>query len=289
MDVAQENNVAMPLGELLKLLPAGAVESKDELRRIIEDSLGGELAVESGYVVRRDMLHLIGESISAGFESERKIVQVCWFVRSHPKLFSDALIIAVSGSASYGSARSGDDTDVFLVVRDGHLWTTLFKILVYLRAARLLGLHRGSGLSELCVSVVFTKKGFEELLRKRDDPLTARELISLKPVLGLGILNWYISQTAWISRYYPRFRPRPPYALPPKSGGGGLFDKMLGVLLGGYLELVAGLRNALFRLGGRSERVFRVVRSEEQLIYESAKYVALREKYLTHFTKHGAE
>ncbi len=287
VSVAQSNNAAISLEDLFNLMPADQVHSVGELEGIIRECLGETLLVEAGYVVMRGALELVETTRMAQLESAKKIQQVKSFVDSHHKLFTNALVVAVSGSASYGSARKGDDVDIFLVTRNGALWSTLFKILLYIRARRILRVDP-ENTSNLCFSVVFTKRGFDELLKSRSDPLSARELINLKPVKGAETLSWYLANTKWIKAYYPRFSLPSPRGHPPIVFDGKQDDTPISILLGAYLTIVAKFRNTLFRLQGRDQDVFRVVKSKDKLIYESRRYVDLRARYLEFFKNHSA-
>lgn len=282
VSVAQSNNAAISLRELLNLMPTDQVHSADQLKDIIRECLGETLLVEAGYVVTREALKLVETTRMAQLESAKKIQQVKSFVDSHHKLFADALVVAVSGSASYGSANKGDDVDIFLITKNGALWSTLFKILLYIRIRRILRVD-SENISNLCFSVAFTKRGFEELLKSRSDPLSARELINLKPVKGGETLGWYLANTEWIKGYYPSFSSPSPRKQPPMALGRKQDDTPLSILLGAYLATVAKLRNTLFRLQGRDQDVFRVIRSKDRLIYESHRYVELRTRYLKFF------
>ncbi len=281
VDIANMNGAAITLGDLLDLLPLN-INSTGELAEAITNQLGDQLVVKDGYVARRDRTALIGSTKSSVNESNRKIQDTKIFVESNPKLFSDAVIVAVSGSASYGSANSDDDVDVFLVTRSGVLWKTLFRILLYIRAKRVLRLD-GGFLSKLCFSIAFTVDGFEELLKTRSDPLTARELVALKPIKGGTTLNWYLSSAGWIRSYYPRFSPRRTNTAPPTEHRHSVSEALVGRLVGSYLEFVARIRNHLFKLQGSYDSMFKVVRGKNMLIYESLRYVELRRRYVWAF------
>ncbi len=282
VSVAQSNNAAISLRDLLNLMPTDQVHSADQLEDIIRECLGETLLVEGGYVVTRGAPELAETTRMTQLESAKKIQQVKSFVDSHHKLFADTLVVAVSGSASYGSAKKGDDVDIFLITKNGALWSTLFKILLYIRVRRILRVD-SENISNLCFSVIFTKRGFEELLKSRCDPLSARELINLKPVKGGETLGWYLANTEWIKAYYPRFNSPPPRKQPPTAFSGKQDDTPLSILLGAYLAIVAKFRNTLFRLQGREQDVFRVIRSRDKLVYESHRYVELRARYFKFF------
>ncbi|MEM0271432.1 MAG: hypothetical protein QW514_02670 [Thermoprotei archaeon] len=282
VSVAQTNNSAISLEDLLGLMPTGQVKNVSELEHIIKEFLSGSICTDGGYAFRCGASDLVEKTRLTKLESAEKIRQTKSFVELHMKLFENTLIVAIAGSTSYGSANKNDDVDIFLVAKNGSLWSTLFKILIYIRVRRLLRIGRES-IPNLCFSVVYTKRGFEELLRGKPDPLTARELINLKPIIGEEELGWYLTHTAWIRDYYPRFNPTQDSKSPSNASSAQLADTLLGQLVGGYLNMVGKFRNTLFRLQGRMQDVFRVIYSRDGLVYESQRYVKLRARYREFF------
>jgi hypothetical protein len=280
VEVATKNGSAITCDELLFLLPLDGVRDVDELNSFIQGRLGGLVVSKENFVTTSATSKLIESTIAKRMVSMKKIFAVKEFLSSHPSLFGDVLIAAVSGSTSYGSSDTDDDVDVMLVTKNGKLWTTLFKTLLFLRTRKIV-FHSPKNRIEFCFSMVATAQGFKDFLENTKNALVARELLYLKPVKGEGLLMSVLSGCSWIRRYYPRFKPatneEPAFDVSTKKLG--LVESLAFNIVGSYLCFVARLRNAHFRSSGRPADVFEVIKSVDMLIYESNRYKALKRLY----------
>jgi len=285
VEVATKNGSAIPCNELLFLLPLNGVRNVGELNSLIQRRFEGVLLSKENFVTTHSTSSLIESTIVRRRASSKKILAVKEFLDSHPALFKDTLIAAVSGSTSYGSSDADDDVDVMLVVENGKLWTALFKILLFLRARKLL-LNSAKSHIKFCFSMATTIEGFRNFLENTKNALVARELLYLKPVKGEALLLSVLSECNWIQRYYPRFKFAADKKLVANASKSErrLVDYLAFGLVGSYLSFVANLRNALFRRSGRLSDVFEVKKSINMLIYESNRYKDLKRLYSEAFT-----
>ncbi|MEM3857539.1 MAG: hypothetical protein QXI37_03425 [Thermoprotei archaeon] len=284
IELAKDNGVCLPLSDLLQLVPNGSADALESLKTELENSFdfsNGVVAPRSHALTLQPATHRRAEI------SKEKVRYVKRLVSSHPGLFGDALIVAVSGSASYMSASEDDDADLFLVIKDGKMWTTLFKLLTYIRAARVLGLAD----TDYCLSIILTANSFEELLKTRRDPLLARELLKLVPVKGERRLRNALATCKWISMYFPGVTYDGGYSEQgdvAKVSQANLAEKILFRLLSGYLSAVAKIRNFFYDARNQSEKVFEFIRDENFMTYESNRYKGLRELYGKAFKEAGS-
>ncbi len=283
VEVAERNNSVLDLAELQRLMPAGYPMTQAKLRNFICRTLTDIHVSHDGFVfdgkVATDLDYVRkSKSISA-----ERIEYARRFVEQHPKLFDKIQIVAVSGSTSYGSSGPQDDLDLMVVARDGFLWISILRLLVYLRAMRLSQPRSLS--SRFCLSPIFTRSGLREFLRNSRNALTARDLLTLIPLKGGMELARIITENDWIREYYPQgvqskkleeSQPRePPKAHP--------LERLCFEGLQRYLSLVAWARNAKLLRSGREPDLFRFKRSPDYAVYESGRYVELLKMYSSAF------
>lgn len=283
VNVAAENNSAVSAAELIKLLPDGPLLSTKELSKALELQ-APDLLASGGMVTYRNREDLVYESRLRMEHSRKRIENVRQFVRTHPKLFRNVLVVAVSGSTSYLSSAPSDDLDLLIVTRDGKLWITLLSLLVYLRVRKTLAPVLGK-LHDYCLSLSFTKSGFRHFLETSRSPLTARELINLRIIRGADWMAEAVNECKWIREYYPTIS---------LGQGSGSFENdtrststqenLIHAFLSRYLKFIAAIRNLLFLANGLTARVFRVLENPEMLMYESAKYESLKRRYTEFFS-----
>lgn len=280
--IAAENNSAVSVAELIKLLPDCSPLSANELSRALELQTPEFAAVE-GFVTYRNRVDLVHESKLKMEYSKKRIEKVRHFVQAHNTLFRNALVVAVTGSTSYFSSEPTDDLDLLIVTHDGKLWVTLLSLLIYLRARKLFAPLLGN-FPDYCLSLNFTKNGFRRFLEDSGNPLTARELINLRTVRGANLVAEAVSRCEWIVKYYPRIPLGQKADMDTNVGAHpAISERLTYALLASYLKFVASIRNFLFLANGVTERVFTVLENSEMLMYESIKYDSLKQRYIEFF------
>jgi hypothetical protein len=98
---------------------------------------------------------------------------------------------------SGGSALSyGEDLDLFVVAAPGRAWTvTLLSVLL----AKAMGLRRA-----ICVNYLVDEGALHIPAR---DFFTAHQVLTLKPVYGLGVYERFVRENAWVKEHFPNFTP----------------------------------------------------------------------------------
>ena len=111
------------------------------------------------------------------------------------KLFNWVRFIGVSGSVAAGFSKDDDDTDVFIVVRNGTAWIyrgiTVFRNLFHnkIRAKR----HKQVR-NKLCLNLITEERGLEF----PEDIFNMHELLFLIPIYNKKYKRYILSQNPWL-------------------------------------------------------------------------------------------
>jgi len=273
---ARTNGALVSLEELARLLPEHTTEEE------LADAIASTPLLRSMFEVRSGFLteHLEGASDPLPREAlnrstaSKNLVQAADFVaRLHSSGFG---MVAVSGSTSYGSASLSKDIDLFCVAPTGRMWASLVRALLMARAYGIL--HRGRPV--ICLSCVMDEDYACSAFESRRDSLFARDAIQAKVLKGQGIYQSLMERAPWISKLYPvAYRKAARRGARANLGRPTRPDRILNRLIfetaGRYIRVKSSFLNR--RLGSGSR--FEVHCTESHLMYESRRYLALRDEY----------
>jgi len=178
-------------------------------------------------------------------------------------------MIALSGSLALDNSKMNSDIDLFIVGRQGRLWTT--RIFTKLLAI-CLGLHRWD--SKVSGRFCLNHYVSDSALRLDQCNLyTARLFSQLIPVYGFACYRTFQKENLWVRQFLPRY---PWYRFPPfpVMADGGLMSKvkafeegLLGGRVGDWVEatMAAWQRHHIEQDPRRLSPEAQVVTSEEML------------------------
>jgi len=279
---ARRNGSLVSVQELSRLLPEMASESEVEAAILSDTSLSSRFELKSGYLTERsedlqpDPLLLEAESrrvARANLSHASKLVPLL--------LPSGFIVVAVSGSTSYGSASLSRDADLFCVAPPGRMWVSLAKGLLIARAYGLVNRRAPN----FCLSCVMDEAYAHSVFRLQGHPLFARDALEAKVLVGRGSYKSLLKTAGWMSDYFP-FAYREAIMDSPEASKiqrrpalARILNRLLFLTLSRYIRVKSSLLNRNLRAGGRSGDLFRVRCGEDHLIYESRRYVDLRREY----------
>ena len=193
----------------------------------------------------------------------------------------DTGLFSVSGSTSYYSTSPGDDLDFFTITRDGSLWFFLFKSMIFARIYRILHRECPPSCFSYAVDHSFAKKAFAI-----DDPLFARDALNVIVLYGHSLYDQLLRESSWMNSYFPRL-----YQLKTKHGqktvehgsrkslNGQVVNSFLFLTLGRYLRVKSALANRRLQSQAKTSSLFTLKYGPDHFIFESARYLKLREIY----------
>jgi hypothetical protein len=142
-----------------------------------------------------------GECASSAPRKWRRVRRAAEFLRLVP--FVE--FVGVCNTLAYDNARPESDMDVFIVVRDGHLWTSRALVTAVVHA---LGLRRHDDKirDRVCLSFYVTQSALDlsPLTLKPVDPELALWVAQMVPVLDRhGTFAAFRRANAWVERILP--------------------------------------------------------------------------------------
>jgi hypothetical protein len=275
---AQLNGAALTLIDLLQLLQPGT--TSEGLAQAFESHprLSKEFVLSEGFVVGR-----VGSHPPVSDHDERQNYFAV-NVRAAKWLSErlEAVIVAVSGSTSYRTATHKDDVDLFCVTRREEMWVFLARALILTRVSRLLDKSR----VPICLSCVMDESYARKLFSSDRGALFARDALVAEVVRGRERYDSLLESASWIGRYFPKLyglkmstRGRWKGTDAARSSWTRVANLFLFITLGSYIRAKAQLHNKLLAKQGKGLSLFHVRIDLDHLIYESTKYLRLREMY----------
>lgn len=283
--IAVESGSSLSLEEALDLLPAEEFPDAETVAEFVrkDPELSRELAVlgrEITRVGREDLASIRDERravawdhLGKGRELVRQLVGRCPWTR----------VVGVSGSTAYGGARAQDDLDFFIVVDSNRVWVTLFFALLLARRAK----AQGESGPTFCFNCVWDEAKCEEAFRDSQDPLFAREALTLVVLSGEDHYRSLLESAPWMAAYFPRLyfsRQNRPIVAQPRQPGGGPFWTVVNLAVATglvpYLWIINARRNRQLRRTGRSSAQFATVLRPGFFALESRRFSELRKSYV---------
>lgn len=276
--VASKCDYAISLEEVSHLMPEGAAFEPQNLKRIIAEderfTLRGKLAVLRG----RE--HLLGYRSMRHRASENSMKLASAFVGDLARRCPYLKLAAVSGSVAYKNAKELDDIDIFLVTEPGRLWLAIFNALLLARIYNIKGYMARRPIN-FCLSYAVDSGRCEKEFARRRTPLFAREVLSIRTLLGFNYYASLVVRNHWIAKRFPRLfkarlgnTPNQPDEdpSPPHSLLGGFINLFLCMVLSRFLALKGLIRNIKYLKAGRTEDLFEVITAEDACMYNSRRY-----------------
>lgn len=278
---ARMHEASVSLSELAQLMPENT-ETGDLVSAF--ESLPGlreGYRLKEGYVFNKNESHKDSSDVS---ERHGRAVANIKLARAISSRLGreHAVVMAVSGSASYGSASVHDDIDLFCVTPRGRMWIFLTKALVLSRAFHILKKSSRS----INISCVMDEEYAEALFSTDQGPLFARDALMAEVIHGHEAYEGLLEAASWMRCYFPRLyglkrhlsRPRPS-GQRTRNGGVGLVNLLLYHGIGSYVQLKTRFHNRLLSKGGKTSSLFVPRIGLSHLVYESKRYLALKSLY----------
>lgn len=285
MGIAAANDSTMTADELQVLLPTAMFQDPDQVTKFIraDPELRHELTLIDDEIVPRADPTLLTRRDEGRRLAEQRIQIARDFAATLQRFCPGLELLAISGSVAYGRTRLEDDIDFFLVAGADRMWITLLSAMVLARLARL----RRRDLPVLCFNRTEEAEGTRDRFQASGEPLFAREALNLKVLVGTGFYHDLLESSPWMERWFPslyRMRLTGTTPEPSRRTSGASTLTALGnvvamVVLGPFLWLVGGVRNARLRKEGRDKALFRTVVERRFCAYESKKYEDLGDEY----------
>jgi hypothetical protein len=102
-------------------------------------------------------------------------------------------MVAVTGSLAVENADAGEDIDYLIITAPGRVWTARTQTMIVVRLASLQGIT-------LCPNYLLSE---DALALSVHDLYTARELVQMRPLAGLGVHRRLIEANAWLQDFLP--------------------------------------------------------------------------------------
>ncbi len=279
LKVAEMHGSPVALSDLVQLLPAGTA-TKDIVDAFeILPALPGNYVLKDGLLVPGD--HPLSIDFTRRVQHSIANIKVARWL-SQALGGSEALTIAVSGSTSYKAASPRDDVDLFCVTRSHTMWFFLAKALLLTRASRFL---RRSN-APICLSCLMDEGYATRLFTKDGGALFARDALVAEVVQGHDRYASLLNSAPWMKRYFPRLYAgkSTPAGIQENSGPkASIWNRcanlFLFITVGTYIRAKAHFHNHILVREGKSMSTFHARVGPDHLIYESAKYIKLREIY----------
>ena len=281
VNVARMHDSALALSDLVKLMPSGT--TLESLTREFESrpSLSERYSLEGDFIIPRGGASSSKEEYTDRLSNSEANIQVArWLSTKLGR--SQALSVSVSGSTSYRSASRNDDVDLFCVTRTGSMWFFLTKALLLTRASRL---FKRSG-TPICLSCVMDSRYAATVFGEDRGALFARDALAAEVILGRAEYARLLESARWMGDYFPAIYSRKTAGTetrggPPASVTGftSALDRLLFLFVGTYVRIKADFHNRNLARQGKTRNAFRALVGRDHLIYESVKYLKLKEMY----------
>ncbi len=258
--------------------------TEEELAEAIRStpSLNSKFALSGAYVTERlafDLERTIAAEAANRHHASSNLRWAAQFVRFSPFSF---ILMAVSGSTSYGSASKSRDLDFFCVSPKGSMWTELTKALIQARIFNLI--HRGA--PQICFSYVADEGYAGGMFSSEQGPLFAHDALQAVALVGPTRYRALLRKAPWMSSYYPRAfaeRVRGSEEQSSPCHARSVFDRIVEALLfrvvSSYIRGKSALLNRKLARWEQPESVFEVRLGKDYLIYESKRYRKLKHRY----------
>ncbi len=284
--IAASNGSSLLTDELYALFTRDWFPSRETLEAFLvgDEILSQELVFIRGEVTPRGKEQLIDSREKRRALTAERIHHAKEFAARLTEVCPGIELFAVSGSTAYGSAKPDDDLDIFFVTSPNRLWIALLSAMILAKLGRL-GNHSAP---TLCFNRVTERDECIRSFRDANEPLFAREALSLKVLRGEPFFHKLLLQSPWMARFFPDLyriaRDRERGKEEPHGRPGfltwTLANTIAFILLGAYLQAVGLVRNGRLSRQGRDSARFRTVVERRFCAYESKKYDDLRAEYL---------
>ena len=276
LGIAHEFESGVVPGDLLDLLPDGALRDLSKVRLLLERSgtpvswAGGRLfaGVNPPTILQQD--HRSRQAQENWDSVQREVPRVLEGVL--PVLRS----LSVTGSLAFGESSEKDDVDFFAISRRGGVW--LFLFLTYV-AARIRRTRSGP---VWCFNTVLEEEVAVGELSKPLGFVMAREILMARCLWGNDYYVHLLQRADWIRREIPRLYEARLGSTPPPSASPvdpaampwplRALNAAIFPLLATYLQLVGLLRNWRFRREGRASELFRTHTRYREMRFTSSKF-----------------
>lgn len=145
---------------------------------------------------------------------DKKPVQTIQLYLFILKYFPFIRFVGITGATAMNGHSSHDDVDLFIITRNGTLWTTRFFVVML---AKLLGIYGGVG---VCLNLFFDEENMS-IPNMKQNSYVAHELLQMKPVIDKNsAYSLFVQANMWIFKYFPNA----PSVIPALRVGGGIHD-----------------------------------------------------------------
>jgi len=216
----------------------GHEASRSDLEGAVESLEGYGLVGREGeylYLGDRDDVSLRKAAEARATSLEQRILARARLIGRFPFVRG----VGLSGSASKGILKPGDDVDFFVVTAPGRLWLCRTLLMVFKRLV-LLNSHR-----MFCVNYLIAE---DRLTLPDRNVFTAMEIAWLRPVWGEGWYRAFLEANAWVRDFLPNWTTSDPRGaesarVPPRAWMERAFAGVLGNRLDAWLRSLITRRN----------------------------------------------
>lgn len=113
------------------------------------------------------------------------------------KIIPFVRFVGITGKSAVEEIRSDDDVDLFIMTKQGLIWTTRFIVVLL---AKLLGIHGSNG---VCLNLFFDESDLT-ITKIKKNSYIAHEILQMKPLIDKeNIFFAFIEANKWIFEYFP--------------------------------------------------------------------------------------
>lgn len=167
------------------------ISNSDNIKRYIE--------TKNGFYFLKGKKELIYSRKSKRDSSIAKIQMakgVICFLRFVPFI----RMIAISGSIGYFNVKEDSDIDIFIIIKDGHVWFTRFFITLF---THLLSKRRhGKKIkNRICLNFYISDKAMDlEYLAHENDVWFTYWFLTVSPIFDLGVYENFYYSNKWVNK-----------------------------------------------------------------------------------------
>ena len=282
--IAADHESSITCAEVLLLLPMGAFRSAEDLESFVGDDpvLRTDLVVERGEIGWRTAAPF-NRRRQQGILTEQRFRIARVFGHQLTRWCPWLRLVAISGSMAFGGTNPNNDIDFFVVTGPNRAWITL---LVAMLAARF-GHRLHKDWPTFCFNRVIEENECRDAFRTPQDPLFAREALSLRVLEGSLFHQELLRSASWIKGVFPELYRT---ALSTADGAPTEVERRARhlwsvaniaarAILAPYLTIIGMVRNKRLLRDGNPTARFRTVIQHGFFAYESEKYERLRDTY----------